>query len=274
MAALPDRETLCAALDVVDVGLALVGPDDGIRFCNAAYAEMVGRPGEELQDLSVTGGGSPCDTFPRASEQWNGTETVSVAGTSPLGEPVDVVARPVMPGSDVRIVVVRRGLVRSVSGRFLSPEVAEEVRRFVTDLTGHEADPGSLGSGPLSILMLGLARVDELERRYGTEGVEDVLRQVARALVLQKRKADIISRYGEGQFLVLAPDTPRYGAIMLAERIQDSVAELDIVVDGDTLDVELLTYAAEYRPNMDGTVSEAVEKASKALEERAGNTVG
>lgn len=272
--ALPDRETLCAALDVVDVGLALVGPDRRIQFCNAAYGEFVGRPEEELQDLPVIGEGSPCDTFPKASEEWDGTEVVSMAGMSPLGEPVDVVTGPVVPGSDVRIVVIRRGLVRSVSGRLLAPEVAEEVRRFVAELTGHEAEPGSLGLGPLSILMLGLAGVDELGGRHGIEGVENVLRQVARSLVLQKRKADIISRYGEGQFLVLAPDTPRYGAIMLAERIQDSVAEIDIVVDGSPIDIELLAYAAEYRPKLDGTVGEAVEKASKALLERAGKMVG
>lgn len=269
---LPDRETLCATLDAVDVGVALVGPDDRIQFCNVAYGELVGRSVDELLDRSLFGPGSPCDGL-RPADGEKQVRIVSFHGTSPTGEPVEVVVRPLEAGADVRLVVVRRAMVRSVSGHALPPHVVEEIRRYVAELTGHEPNLVPHECGSLSILLLTVLDLDRLDGGSEGEAAETALHEVARALVLQKRKADIIIRRGAGQFLLLAPDTPRYGAIMLAERIREAVAEIEIVVDGRPVPVRLLTYAAEYRPDLDGAIGEAIEKAAKLLEERAAETV-
>ncbi|MDX1661471.1 MAG: diguanylate cyclase [Gemmatimonadota bacterium] len=270
----PDTSTLCAALDVVDVGMALVGPDQRIQYANAAFAEFVAAPPDGLEGESIFEGASPCQALEQCRDRWEDAELLTVSGPSPAGSVVDVVVRPVTPGSEVRLVVVRRGLVRSMAGRHLPPGVVKDIQEFLTELTGHAADPSTLSAAPLSILMMGVEGLSELRARIGEEAVEDLLREVAQSLVLQKRKADIISRYADGQFLVIAPDTARYGAAMLAERIRNRVEGLEIEADGEPVPVRLATYTAEYRPQLDGSIRDAVRRASDAVSERSAERVG
>lgn len=271
---MPDEKTLCAALDIVDVGMALVGSDRKIQYANAAFAEFVATVPTELEGASIFGSGCPCVALRAHEARWDDEEQVSVSGESPQGTMVEVVVRPVAPASDIRVVVVRRGLVRFPSGQRLAPEVVSELQEFLTRLTGHAVDPATLSAAPLSILMLGVEDLEGLRDRFGEATVEEVLRQVAQALVLQKRKADIISRYGDGQFLVIASDMPRYGAAMLADRIRDRVESLAFEVDGEPVPISLVSHTAEYRPQLDGPIEEAIEKASRATAGRASEAVG
>lgn len=259
-----DEKMLYAALDLVDLALAIVGPDGRVEWCNAAYADIVGSTAEDLTDSDLFGEARPCDEILPYERSTDRNQMVTVSGES-LAGPVDVTIRPVVAGADHRLVVLRRSLVRPLGGRRLPPEVAEEVRSYVTELTGHAADTALLTMAPLSVLVLGVAEVESIRAAYGEDLLEEVLRKVAQTLVLQKRKADIIARYREGQFLVLAPDTSRHGAAMLAERIRRSVAALDLSARGQPIQVMLLAHAAEYRPSMDGSIRAAVEKASAAL---------
>lgn len=271
---MPDEKTLCAALDLVDFGLALVGRDRRIQYANAAFSEFVAIPPSELEGSSIFGAGCPCVPLRAHEARWDQEEEISVNGESAQGVVVDVVVRPVTPGSEIRLVILRRGLVRTPGNRTLDPETVKELQEFVTDLTGHAVDPGSLSSAPLSILVLGVENLETLRDRFGERTLEEVvLRQVAQALVLQKRKPDIISRYGDGQFLVLAPDTPRYGAAMLADRIRDRVESLAFEVDSEPVPISLVSYTTEYRPQHDGPIREVVEKVSRAAGGRASEPV-
>jgi len=223
---------------------------------------------KEISGASFFEGARPCDEVLDIEADWGADRILTVSGQGP-GGPVDVSIRPMLPDTPERLVVLRRGIVRPMRGRRLPDDVATELCDYVTELTGHTADPTTLTAAPLSILMLMIAEAETIRATHGEDVAEDVLRQVAQALVLQKRKADVIARYREGQFLVLAPDTPRVGASMLAERIRRSVASLALEVSGEPLRVTVLAFAAEYRPAMDGTVREAVEKASASLQTQA-----
>ena len=262
---LPDENTLRAALDAVDLGMALVDANGRIEYANSAFGEYLAHPATVVEGSSIFDEGSPCVSLRAHEAEWGESHSFSVSGESPQGASVDVVVRPVMPGSDLRLVVVRRALVRAFPHRRLPDDVVTDLRQFLAELTGHPADPAVISAAPLSILMLGVEDVDALRERYGEPVVEEVLRQVAQALVLQKRKADIISRYGDGQFLVLAPDTPRHGAAMLAERIRMRVEALEFESADEALPISLVTWAAEYRPQLDGSIRDAVDRASQAV---------
>ncbi|MGH7566011.1 MAG: GGDEF domain-containing protein [Gemmatimonadota bacterium] len=246
-----------------------MGPDHRVEYCNAAYGEFLGLAPDSVAGNSIFGAACPCESRAAYEADWDLSEMIAVSGEAPMGGVVEVIVRLVAPGSDTRLIVVRKGMVRTITARRLTPEVIEDLAQFVTELTGHPVDQGALGVAPLSVLLLALADQESLRQRYGEEASEDALRQVAQALVLQKRKADITCRYGDGQFLVLAPDTPRYGAAILAERIRQSLTTLDLEVVDGPVPVTLLAYTAEYRPSMDGSIREAVEKASAMLSQRA-----
>jgi diguanylate cyclase (GGDEF)-like protein len=259
-----DEKILCAALDLVDVGMAIVGRDRHIEWCNAAYAEFLGRSPEELIGADFLGDARPCSEALGLLTLWDREQMVTVSGECP-GGPVDVSVRRVVPDSDQRLIVIRRGMVRSVGNRRLPAEVAEELRAFVTELTGHVADQAPLAVAPLSILVIAIAEIEAIRLNYGEAVVEELNRQVAQALVLEKRKADIVARYRESQFLILAPETPHHGAAMLAERVRRSVHALDLRTGGHPLTVTLLAHATEYRPQLGGSVREVVARASAAL---------
>ena len=256
----PDERTLLAALDVVDVALALVGSDKRIQYANAAYGEFVTHTPAAIEGTSIFGLGCPCDGLAGLEDEWDRRDFLSVTGESPEGSIVDVVVRPLGQDSDVRLVLVRRGMVRALASRQLPPDVVRHLQEFLVELTGHGGDPTMLSAAPLSILLLGIENLEGLRAEHGDETVEAVLRQVAQALVLQKRKADIIGRYRDGQFLVIAPDTPRHGAVMLADRIRRRVESLEFETHGHPVPISIATYAAEYRPQLDGTIREAVER--------------
>lgn len=260
-----DVPLLRAALDALDLGVAIVGPDCRIRFCNVAYADLVDAPVEFLVGSSLFGAGSPCETFVEREVEWAEAETFTLSGESPDGVAVDVVVRPLEAGSDIRLVLVRRGLVRARAPRWLPVEVVADVQEFLRDLSGHPADDQAVWRAPLSILVVAVEGLDRVRRARGEEAEEEVLRQVAQVLVLDKRKSDAVSRYGDRRFLVLAPDTAGSKAALLAERFRRGVEALEIRIDGSTDWVRLLISVAEYRPHLDGPIRDAVEQASAAL---------
>jgi diguanylate cyclase (GGDEF)-like protein len=78
---------------------------------------------------------------------------------------------------------------------------------------------------PLAALALDLDGFKAVNDRYGHPAGDEVLIAVARALRLAVREQDTIVRIGGDEFCVLAPETDRYAATHLAERLRDAVAE-------------------------------------------------
>lgn len=254
---IPGEQTLRAVLDALDIGVALVGSDHRLDYCNIAYAELLGIPVIELLGTSLFGPACPSTAILSYQTSWDEEAVVALTGEGVNGGTVEIVAQPLTPGSDLRLVVVRRGLTRTVRRPLLDPAIVEDMLEFLTELTGHEPDISVLTTPPISIVMIAIESLGESDPE---KPVEETLRMVAEALVLQKRKADIITRYTDDRFLVIAPETPRRGAVMLADRIEASVQTLEIPV-------RVRTYAAEFRPPMDGTLRDAVGRASEALSE-------
>ncbi len=54
-----------------------------------------------------------------------------------------------------------------------------------------------------------------------------MLAAVGRCLVSWLRTGDLVSRHGGEEFLVLLPETPPQGAVLVAERLRAGVAALD-----------------------------------------------
>lgn len=262
-------DLLQATLDALDVGIALVGPERRIRYCNAAYANLFAVPPELLLGASFFGAGSPCDGFTARGAEWDRGETISVTGESLDGSPVDVIVRPLATGSDMRLVLARRGLARSLRGGTLPAEVLADVRTYLEELTGHATDDDALARAPLSILVLAVEGLDGVRRNGGDPAAGEVVRQVAQILVLEKRKSDVITRYGEGVFLVLAPDTPGPQAALLADRFRDRVEEIQTGTGAVPSRVRLRASTAEYRPHLDGPLREAVDRAAAVLRRSA-----
>ncbi len=72
---------------------------------------------------------------------------------------------------------------------------------------------------PLSLLLVGIRNFDSFRQARGSLGGDEVLKNIAGAMRRSCRNYDVLARYAEDQFAVLAPATDLAGSRTLAERI-------------------------------------------------------
>jgi diguanylate cyclase (GGDEF)-like protein len=88
---------------------------------------------------------------------------------------------------------------------------------------------------PISLLIVDIDHFKGYNDRYGHLEGDDCLRKVAQALYeALLRPIDIVARYGGEEFTAILPDTDQEGAEMVARRMMDHVAGLDIPHPGGT----------------------------------------
>jgi diguanylate cyclase (GGDEF)-like protein len=77
---------------------------------------------------------------------------------------------------------------------------------------------------PLALLIADIDRFKAFNDRYGHRTGDEVLKAVGKALASAVRKGDAAFRLGGEEFVVLAPEASREGAVIIAERIRRAVA--------------------------------------------------
>ncbi len=93
---------------------------------------------------------------------------------------------------------------------------------------------------PLAALLLDLDHFKAINDRHGHAGGDQALRALGDLLMDAVRKADIVTRYGGEEIVVLAPHTSLAEGRLLAERLRASVAAKPLVPAGATEDGQAL----------------------------------
>jgi diguanylate cyclase (GGDEF)-like protein len=81
---------------------------------------------------------------------------------------------------------------------------------------------------PLTAILLDLDHFKQVNDTYGHEKGDEVLAAVGAALRDALRAADFIGRYGGEEFLILLPDTDQTNALLVAEKIHQSLRTIRI----------------------------------------------
>ncbi|MDH3521819.1 MAG: diguanylate cyclase, partial [Myxococcales bacterium] len=103
------------------------------------------------------------------------------------------------------------GLTRLHNHRFFQERLQLEIKR------------SDRGGESLALVLLDIDNFKLLNDRYGHAVGDEVLRRVAHAINNNVRETDLPARYGGEEFAVLAPSTPREGAVALAEKLRMAV---------------------------------------------------
>ncbi len=104
-------------------------------------------------------------------------------------------------------------------------------KEFEHALETEVARSGRTGT-PFSLLMVDLDRLRHINNVHGHLAGDVVIRGVAEVFREQLRRYDVPARFGGDEFCILLPETPRWEAEQIAERIRHAVAERAFNAEG------------------------------------------
>ena len=126
-------------------------------------------------------------------------------------------------------------------------------------------------SNNFSVLMLDIDKFKGINDSYGHLIGDEVIKVLFAILIDNTRAADIVSRFGGEEFAILLPSTDSTGALAIAEKLRR-------VVENNTINIEIYNIkftisigisSTNYRD--DNHISEALNRADKALYEAKEN---
>ncbi|HPB83591.1 MAG TPA: diguanylate cyclase DgcA [Spirochaetota bacterium] len=135
---------------------------------------------------------------------------------------------------------------------------------FQAALVEERERAGRIGT-PLSLIMMDIDHFKVFNDEYGHTCGDMVLVKVARVIQESVRQLDIPARYGGEEFAIILPNTELREAMMVANRIRQSVEESVVVCSGKNLSVTISIGVTQYDKNRDIDNKTLVERADKAL---------
>jgi len=117
---------------------------------------------------------------------------------------------------------------------------------------------------PISILLFDIDHFKKVNDTYGHPVGDAVLKNVSVILREAVRAVDIAARYGGEEFVVLLDNTDEAGALLMAERIRETIAHTRLEFEGKVVPVTISVGCATYPA--DGVEKKVlIEKADQAL---------
>jgi diguanylate cyclase (GGDEF)-like protein len=113
---------------------------------------------------------------------------------------------------------VRDPLTQLYNKEYFTQRLSEELRR-------------SLRTGdPLTVAMMDMDLLKEINDTYGHQAGDTVIMAVARTIQDSCRRSDVACRYGGDEFAVILPETTKTQARFFAERVLRSVKDIPVVI--------------------------------------------
>ncbi len=121
-------------------------------------------------------------------------------------------------------------------------------------------------AGPLSLLLLDIDHFKRFNDAHGHQAGDEALRVVAGLLHEGIRDYDLAGRYGGEEFVVLLPDTPPSDALLVAERLRESIAAAAVEVGPGATAPITASFGVACMPALAAaSVEELVAAADRAL---------
>jgi diguanylate cyclase (GGDEF)-like protein/PAS domain S-box-containing protein len=137
-------------------------------------------------------------------------------------------------------------------------------RRYYMDQTEREFIRAQRSKAPLSLIMVDLDELKEINDRLGHHVGDSLLKEVARIVKVNTRASDVAARWGGDEFMLLAPGTDSKSASKIAERIRAQVEVYKMKLEGEEVGITVSAGIVSY-PAHASSVSELVKKADDAM---------
>ncbi len=110
-------------------------------------------------------------------------------------------------------------------------------RRTFHEIAERELSRIRRADQPLSIIIVDLDHFRPINERYGIRVGDQVLQKIADIVRGALRKEDMLVRYGGEEFLMMLPDVPGPGAVVVAGRIRKAVEAEPLRIEGHVIPV-------------------------------------
>ncbi|MCM3758428.1 sensor domain-containing diguanylate cyclase [Sporosarcina aquimarina] len=98
------------------------------------------------------------------------------------------------------------------------------------------------GSQPVSLLLMDIDYFKDINDTFGHMTGDRVLQEMGRLLEEESRKEDVAARYGGEEFALILPNTDKFEALKIAERIRWHVEQADWGKSAITISVGAATF--------------------------------
>ena len=115
-----------------------------------------------------------------------------------------------------------------------------------------------------TMLMIDSDNLKTVNDTHGHQAGDRLLKTLARCIQAELRYTDVPARMGGDEFVVLLPETPTKGAIDVAERIRDAVANSTSSADGGRITSTVSIGVASF-PEDGGSIDSVLARADRAM---------
>ncbi len=119
-------------------------------------------------------------------------------------------------------------------------------RAFFNEAISREISRAKRQLSDLSVLFFDLDDFKKVNDTYGHQAGDEVLKEVSKIILHEKRNEDIAARYGGEELVILMPDTGKVKALVLGERIREKVEGAGIIYEDKPLEVTISGGLASY----------------------------
>jgi diguanylate cyclase (GGDEF)-like protein len=147
-------------------------------------------------------------------------------------------------------VLIDRAALKNKAGEFEQLSVTDSLtgllnRRYLEERLAEEIKRSNRYGYPMSFLMIDVDDFGRFNKDFGVLVGDDVLYQAAKAMKGTLRSADIAARYGGEEFCILLPQTTLAEAQAIAERVRQSVENIELSQRRITISVGVSSYSQE-----------------------------
>lgn len=144
--------------------------------------------------------------------------------------------------------------------------------RYLAEFLHTELSQCSRYKNLLSVLTIEVDHQKELLKQFGQKGIDSLLSQLAVVIARGLRKADLLARTGPYEFVLALPFTNAEGAVEVAERIRNNVAQSVFTFSEKTGNATVSIGVCQFRTEMDtdGTMLMSYARAAMSQARDAG----
>jgi two-component system cell cycle response regulator len=273
----PKRLISAASREACLVHIYPTGPNMGCRYPLQGRTVTLGR-GEDcdirLHDHSVSRRHARIEPGP---DGFLVSDQHSTNGTFVNDKPLDQ-AWLLQDGDYLR---VGNSIYRYLAGGNIEAEYHEEIyrltildgltqihnQRYMSEFLEREVVRSQRHARPLSVLMIDLDRFKNINDSFGHLCGDFVLRELTNVIRSSVRKEDLFARYGGEEFVLVLVETDRDEAVLVAERIRQSVADHEFQFESRPVSITISIGIACMTGEMDATPAALLRTADENLYE-------